>query len=623
MSKPLDAKDYSVREEETNITDVNNGSIREVPWWKKLINKLEVEHETSMPMTSMQMFLFNYDLRPVEEARRQWSWYNFVFFWIADSFNVNTWQIAATGVEAGLTWWQTWISVWLGYFLVGIFVSLGARPGIFNHISFPVFIRSSFGIFGSLWPVLNRVVMSCVWYSVQGWIGGQCVRVMLEAIFGTDLNDRLHGSISSSQDTDKLGMLSFFLFWFGSLPFLWFSPHKVRHLFTFKSYVVPIAGFGFLIWTLVKAHGAGPVIHEKSSLHGSKLGWAFVSSAMNSLANFATLILNAPDFSRFADKPSRAIKYWVYIASIPLCFSITCLIGILVSSASKDLYGEVLWNPLEVLEAFILHNFTSGNRAGVFLIGLAFCLAQLGTNISANSLSFGTDVTAMLPKFLNIRRGSYICAAIAYCICPWQLMSSSSKFTTVLSAYSVFLSSITGVACCDYYLLRRGKLELIHLYSYVFKSDGKKADSFYKYTWGCNWRAFLAYICGIIPNMPGFVGATDTGPTVPIGATRVYILSFPVGFFISAIIYYVLSVYVSPIEYGVDPSVQGKGNPFTKPWLEEWQEVEDFEDIYLNESPDMLSAVRSSETMKSTGHDDIGTMVIPITSFELKHNAKS
>lgn len=82
-------------------------------------------------------------------------------------------------------------------------------------------------------------------------------------------------------------------------------------------------------------------------------------------------------------------------------------------------------------------------------------------------------------------------------------------------------------------------------------------------------------------------------------------------------------MYVSPIEYGVDPSVQGKGNPFTKPWLEEWQEVEDFEDIYLNESPDMLSAVRSSETMKSAGHDDIGTMVIPITSFELKHNAKS
>ena len=47
---------------------------------------------------------------------------------IADSFNINTWQIAATGIQAGgMNWWQTWISVWLGYALCGIFVSIGAR----------------------------------------------------------------------------------------------------------------------------------------------------------------------------------------------------------------------------------------------------------------------------------------------------------------------------------------------------------------------------------------------------------------------------------------------------------------------------------------------------------------
>ncbi len=423
-------------------------------WWKRFLRKIEID-TGSRELTRLERFLYNYDLRPVEEERRQWSWYNFVFFWVADSFNVNTWQIAATGVVAGMTWWQTWLSVWLGYFITGCFVSLSARPGIFNHLCFPVFIRQSFGIFGSLWPILNRVVMSCVWYSVQAWIGGQCVRVMLEAIFGTDLNERIGGTIPG-QNTDSLGMLSFFLFWFFSLPFLWFPPHKVRHLFTFKSYVIPFAGFGFMIWALVRAHGAGPVMNEKSNLKGSKLAWAFVSSTMNALANFANLILNAPDFSRFADKPSKAIKYWVYIGSVPICFSITCLIGILVSSASKAMYGEALWSPLEVLEKFLETSFTSGTRAGAFLIGLAFALAQLGTNISANSLSFGTDVTAMLPNFVNIRRGSFICAAIAYCICPWQLMSSSSKFTTVLSAYSVFLSSIIGVVACDYYIIRRG-----------------------------------------------------------------------------------------------------------------------------------------------------------------------
>jgi NCS1 family nucleobase:cation symporter-1 len=42
-------------------------------------------------------------------------------------------------------------------------VALGARPGGIYHIGYPVFARSSFGIFGSLWPVLNRAVIACIW----------------------------------------------------------------------------------------------------------------------------------------------------------------------------------------------------------------------------------------------------------------------------------------------------------------------------------------------------------------------------------------------------------------------------------------------------------------------------
>ena len=37
---------------------------------------------------------------------------------------------------------------------------------------------------------------------------------------------------------------------------------------------------------------------------------------MNSLGNFATLIVNAPDFSRFASQPSFGMKYLVYTLSI-------------------------------------------------------------------------------------------------------------------------------------------------------------------------------------------------------------------------------------------------------------------------------------------------------------------
>lgn len=534
--------------------------------WQKFIKFIEVEHEDGL--TTSQRYLFNYDLRPVEAARRQWSWYNYVFFWVADSFNINTWMIAATGVQQGMTWWQTWLSVWLGYLLCGTFVSLSARVGVVNHISFPITVRASFGIFFALWPVINRVVMSCVWYAVQAMVAGPCIGLMLRAIFGQNLDETMHNGISNPNLT-TFQFLSFFLFWLLSLPFLWFSPHKIRHLFTVKAYVAPVAGIGFLIWTLVKCNGVGPIIHEKSSLHGSALAWAFVESTMNALANFATLISNAPDFSRFADKPSFAMKYVVQTVSIPVCFSLTSLIGILVSSASTKLYGQTYWSPLEVLGRF-LDDYTAGNRAGVFLISLAFAIAQLGTNISANSLSFGTDVTSILPQFLNIRRGSYLCALLALVVQPWNLLSSSSKFTTYLSAYSVFLSSIIGVICCDYYYVRRGYLKLTHLYSTNAPEDPEQR-SFYMYNKiGLNWRALVAYICGILPNIVGFVGATSGSDKVPVGAIEVYRFNFFLGFFVAGIIYAALC-YISPIEG--TPNVK----PFQKAWMEEEKDVEDFE----------------------------------------------
>ncbi|KAK8441397.1 Allantoin permease [Candidozyma auris] len=539
----------------------------EKSWWKKVVDYLEVDNPGGL--TNTQRFLFNHDLRPVEAARRQWSWYNYAFFWIADSFNINTWMIASTGVQQGMTWWQTWLSVWVGYFLCGIFVSISARIGVVNHISFPIGVRASFGIFFAAWPVINRVVMSCVWYSVQSMVAAPCMGLMLRSIFGQHLDETMPNGINNPNLT-TFQFLSFFLFWLFQLPFLWFPPHKIRHLFTAKAYIVPVAGVAFLVWTLVKAHGAGPVIRKKSTLGSHDLAWTFVESTMNALANFATLITNAPDFSRFADKPSFSMKYVVQTVSIPLCFSITSLIGILVSSASESLYGEPTWNPLDVLGHF-LDNYSAGNRAGVFLLGFAFAIAQLGTNISANSLSFGTDVTSLLPNYLTIRRGSYLCAILALVVQPWNLTSSSSNFTTYLSAYSVFLSSIVGVICCDYYYVRRGYLKLTHLYS-LFAPEDKTQPSYYRYNKiGLNPRALIAYLCGILPNIVGFVGQVKGQDSVPIGAIEVYRLNFFMGFFSSGIVYALLC-YFWPVN-GV-PEVR----PFEKKWFEEFQDVENFEE---------------------------------------------
>ena len=245
--------------------------------------------------------------------------------------------------------------------------------------------------------------------------------------------------------------------------------------------------------------------------------------------------VNDPDFSRFAAKPKDAL--WSQLFTIPIGFAVTSFIGIIVSSSSTVIYGgEPIWDPLALLEKFI-DDGGSGQRFGVFVIGAAFALAQLGTNIAANSVSAGTDMTALAPRFINIRRGGYVCAVVGLAMCPYTLLTSSNQFTTYLSAYSVFLSSIAGVMISDYYFVRKGYFEVVELY------DARKSGPYY-FTFGIHWRAYVAYIAGIMINVVGFAGAI--GREVPIGATYIYNLNFFMGFGVSSGMYWLLCK-ISPI----------------------------------------------------------------------------
>jgi NCS1 family nucleobase:cation symporter-1 len=207
---------------------------------------------------------------------------------------------------------------------------------------------------------------------------------------------------------------------------------------------------------------------------------------------------------------------------------------------------------------------------------MAFALAQLGTNIAANSVSAGTDMTALLPRYLNIRRGGYICAIVGLVMCPWNLLSSANNFTTYLSAYSVFLSSIAGVMCCDYYVVRKGYLQLKELYS------AKKTSPYY-YTAGIHWRGYAAYIAGILINIVGFVGAI--GKPVPIGATYIYNLNFFCGFIVASSTYFLLCKFF-PVPATSDV------------WMEVGDQFEDQSMAYSGDSVDEYDEGRTGSAAK-------------------------
>lgn len=210
----------------------------------------------------------------------------------------------------------------------------------------------------------------------------QAVYTLLLAIWPSIAN--LDNGIPSS-GTDTAHFLSFFLFTLLLTVAVWFPFHTIRHLFTLKAIAAPAAGIALLALCLVKANGAGDLLSAPAKISGSTLGWEFVGQLMSCIANMATLATNAVDFASRASKPSDVVL--PQIISLPFCFAITSLIGILIGSSTTALFGEYVWSPLEVMERFLTveGGASHGMRAGVAFISIGFSASS--SPLSSRALS--------------------------------------------------------------------------------------------------------------------------------------------------------------------------------------------------------------------------------------------
>lgn len=146
------------------------------------------------------------------------------------------------------------------------------------------------------------------------------------------------------------------------------------------------------------------------------------------MATFAT---NNADTARYARRPKDMM--WTQIVFMPLAFGLVAFFGVFVTSASRVIFGKVVWDPNAILDGFLTNNYNAHTRAGVFFIALGFSFAQVTTMIFANLIAAGNDTSAMFPRFINYRRGAIIILILAFAITPWNLTKTSFTFTAYLS----------------------------------------------------------------------------------------------------------------------------------------------------------------------------------------------
>lgn len=190
----------------------------------------------------------------------------------------------------------------------------------------------------------------------------------------------------------------------------------------------------------------------------------------------------------------------------------------------------------------------------------------------------------------------YICQIISFAINPWYLLGSASIFISFLASYQIFLSSITGILICNYWIISRGHFNVPDLFT------ANKSGS-YHFTHGWNIRAYIAYIVGIIPNFYGFLN--NMGVAAPIGVTRFYYFAYPVGIFVSFGTYW-LCCKISP-------------PPIMFP-LSEWHEPKNYirpeEDVDGQlEGQDVERASQSQSESERDEKRSAPEKVVPVTSI--------
>ncbi len=437
--------------------------------------------------------LWNEDLAPVPPERRTWTWWNIAALWVGMAVCITTYTLAASLIEQGMNWWQATLTIFLGNLIVLVPMTLNAHPGTAYGIPFPVLLRASFGTVGANVPAVMRGLVACGWFGIQTWVGGAAIYASAAVILGFDPAAR--------QPLPWLGIsagefLCFMLFWAVNVWFIVRGMESIKWLEAASAPFLLVVGLALIGWAWGAADGFGPILSQPATFASTAEFWPVFGAGLTAMIGYwATLSLNIPDFSRFAR--SQRDQIIGQAVGLPATMTFYSLIGILVTSATVVVFGEALWDPVQVITRF-------GNPWISVLAMVTLAVATLSTNIAANVVSPANDFAALAPRFVSFRTGGLITAAIGVLMRPWKLYQDPSGYIfTWLIGYSALLGPIAGIMIADYFVWRRCRLVVDDLY---------RRRGVYHYVGGFSIVAFAALGVAVLPNLPGFlvrVGIAD------------------------------------------------------------------------------------------------------------------
>lgn len=399
--------------------------------------------------------LLEESILPVNVKQRPIGALGFIWMWIGIAVIIATFQLGANGV-AGLPLPQVVGIILVANLALALLMTLTADIGTEHGLSFAVYLRAPFGIYGTHIPSLFRGVIAAIWFGIQTYLGALALNGIIEYLTGFDNWPVWYAVFALVQiGNTALGIRAVEILSAIAAPAI-----IAISLWMYFTLDVLAQTNGVNIWTFVGQDNIGPL-----------------TLFMANVAFWSTLAIDIPNITRFVKTESGARSFVrrnknifaAQLVALPLTQTWIAVIGAASFIAAGD------WNPVTVIQG------QSEGFSLVILLALVL-LAQWSTNNAANLIPAAlTFVNAGAP-YISYPVAVLIAGIIGTLSMPWAILDNLFTF---LFSYGAFLSAIGGIMIADYYLIRRRRLNVPDLY---------RADGQFRYTGGFNLAGIIAWL---------------------------------------------------------------------------------------------------------------------------------
>jgi len=433
-------------------------------------------------VTNRDKRLYNSDLAPTQDSKKNWGWFEIFNVWANDVQSLFGYTLAASlFLASGLNGWAVFLALILAGFFIMWLVNLSGKPSVKHGIPFPVFVRSSMGVFGANFPALARGIVAMFWYGAQTYFASTAVALLLRALSGSE------GGGDTFLGMDGIDWISFIFVAGFQIYLFWQGIDLIRRFLNFAGPAVYAVMIILMLTIWVKAGGG--LLSEVGNIFsgvGSYEGGAFAAFLLvfgTMVAYFAAVVINFGDFARFVknEKEMRKGNLW----GLPGNIFLFSFIALMVTAGTVSVFGETLTNPTEIVARV-------GHLGLTIIAAFAFFAATIGINMVANFIPPAYDLANLMPSKINFRTGGLITSIVGFIIGAfWVSFISQVGMFPFVNTLGAILAPVYGIMIVDYYVIKNQRLDVNQLFS--TKKGGK-----YYYNDGWNQKAFVAWaIAGV------------------------------------------------------------------------------------------------------------------------------